>query len=197
MGRALRAAADARVRARCGCCSRSSACCTATRARKRRATTSARSASRRRSASSATALARGPGAARARCGRANATTGGASTTGWKRFKRLRGADGRRAFAIPMALSSRDPRAPRARPGLDARLARRRGLHSAARSTGSSNYACRDDYGAGYRDVSAWAGIHYFASRDAARRAADPRRCSPGPKATAGSCGGCSSATRRR
>ena len=29
-----------------------------------------------------------------------------------------------------------------------------------------NYACRDDYGCDYRDVSAWAGIHYFASRDA-------------------------------
>jgi glycine/D-amino acid oxidase-like deaminating enzyme len=27
-----------------------------------------------------------------------------------------------------------------------------------------NYACRDDYGALARDVSAWAGIHYFAAR---------------------------------
>jgi monoamine oxidase len=27
-----------------------------------------------------------------------------------------------------------------------------------------NYCCRDDYGAGARIVSAWAGIHYFASR---------------------------------
>lgn len=27
-----------------------------------------------------------------------------------------------------------------------------------------DYACRDDYGAGLRRVSAWAGIHYFASR---------------------------------
>ncbi len=29
-----------------------------------------------------------------------------------------------------------------------------------------NYACRDDYGALTRDISAWAGIHYFSSRDA-------------------------------
>jgi hypothetical protein len=29
-----------------------------------------------------------------------------------------------------------------------------------------NYACRDDYGAMARDTSAWAGIHYFASREA-------------------------------
>lgn len=28
-----------------------------------------------------------------------------------------------------------------------------------------NYGVRDDYGASYEDVSAWAGIHYFASRD--------------------------------
>ena len=28
-----------------------------------------------------------------------------------------------------------------------------------------NYACRDDYGALAQDTSAWAGIHYFASRD--------------------------------
>jgi glycine/D-amino acid oxidase-like deaminating enzyme len=28
-----------------------------------------------------------------------------------------------------------------------------------------NYACRDDYGALARDTSAWAGIHYFCSRD--------------------------------
>jgi glycine/D-amino acid oxidase-like deaminating enzyme len=29
----------------------------------------------------------------------------------------------------------------------------------------ANYACRDDYGALAGDVSAWAGLHYFASRD--------------------------------
>lgn len=28
-----------------------------------------------------------------------------------------------------------------------------------------NYACRDDYGCHYGDVSAWAGLHYFGSRD--------------------------------
>src|ERR1700722_16443598 len=28
-----------------------------------------------------------------------------------------------------------------------------------------DYACRDDYGALARDTSAWAGIHYFASRE--------------------------------
>ena len=28
-----------------------------------------------------------------------------------------------------------------------------------------NYACRDDYGAWAKDTAAWAGIHYFASRE--------------------------------
>ena len=27
-----------------------------------------------------------------------------------------------------------------------------------------DYCCRDDYGAGLAEVSAWAGVHYFASR---------------------------------
>jgi hypothetical protein len=80
------------------------------------------------------------------------------------FKRLRGADGRRAFAVPMALSSRDPKL----------LALDRGSMRdwliAEGYTGDAvhwlvNYGCRDDYGCDYRDVSAWAGIHYFASRD--------------------------------
>jgi monoamine oxidase len=39
-----------------------------------------------------------------------------------------------------------------------------------------DYACRDDYGAGAGQVSAWAGLHYFASRDgfAAPGAAEAR-----------------------
>lgn len=81
-----------------------------------------------------------------------------------RLRRMRGQDGRRLFAIPMALSSRDPEwlaldrksfaAWLSDNGYDAPS-----LHWLA------NYACRDDYGADYRQVSAWAGLHYFASRD--------------------------------
>jgi monoamine oxidase len=88
------------------------------------------------------------------------------------FKRLRGADGRKAFALPMALSSRDPRLL----ALD-RVSIRDWL-LAEGFTGetvhwSVNYACRDDYGCDYHDVSAWAGIHYFASRDAEAVGTDP------------------------
>lgn len=40
---------------------------------------------------------------------------------------------------------------------------RRGLND-ARLRWYLDYACRDDYGAGSAEVSAWAGLHYFASR---------------------------------
>lgn len=40
---------------------------------------------------------------------------------------------------------------------------REGLHD-ARLRWYLDYACRDDYGAGLDTVSAWAGLHYFASR---------------------------------
>lgn len=108
-----------------------------------------------------------------------ARAGAAERAEWQRFqermdafKRLRGADGRKAFAVPMALSSRDPRLL----ALD-RVSMRDWL-AAEGFAGevvhwSVNYACRDDYGCDYRDVSAWAGIHYFASRDAATQDADP------------------------
>jgi predicted NAD/FAD-dependent oxidoreductase len=88
------------------------------------------------------------------------------------FKRLRGADGARAFAVPMARSSRDPKLL----ALD-RGSMRDWLVAEGHTSGVVhwlvNYACRDDYGCDYRDVSAWAGIHYFASRDGYAQDADP------------------------
>jgi hypothetical protein len=88
------------------------------------------------------------------------------------FKAMRGRDGRRAFAIPLDFSSRDP----ALLALD-----RVTMHDWLRAEGFAseavhwtvNYGCRDDYGCDYRDVSAWAGIHYFASRDAGALDAEP------------------------
>ena len=81
------------------------------------------------------------------------------------FKQLRGSDGKRAFAIPSALSSSDPRFTQ----LD-----RLSMHDWLLQQGLTaaplhwyvNYACRDDYGCDYRQTSAWAGIHYFAARNA-------------------------------
>ncbi len=79
------------------------------------------------------------------------------------FRQARGRDGRRYFALPLAHASRDT----ALDGLD-----RLSMHDWMRREGYGgeglhwyvNYACRDDYGTDYRQVSAWAGIHYFACR---------------------------------
>lgn len=89
----------------------------------------------------------------------------------RHFQALRGNDGRKAFAIPLEYSSRDP----------ALLAMDTVTFEAwLRAEGFTsefvhwvaNYACRDDYGCSYGVASAWAGIHYFACRVGAARHAD-------------------------
>jgi hypothetical protein len=80
------------------------------------------------------------------------------------FKVRRGRDGKKAFALPLDLSSRDPELL----ALD-----RQTMRDWLRSQGIDSeavhwyvdYACRDDYGTGSAQTSAWAGIHYFACRD--------------------------------
>lgn len=80
------------------------------------------------------------------------------------FKRAIGRDGRRAFAIPMELSSRDPQWRE----LD-RLTFADWLNAEGFTAPSlhwlANYACRDDYGTAHTHTSAWAGVHYFACRN--------------------------------
>lgn len=83
---------------------------------------------------------------------------------WIRTLRARrGADGRKAFVIPMDLSSRDP----ALLALD-RLSIRDHLREQGFTSRALHwyvdYACRDDFGCRANEVSAWAGLHYFASR---------------------------------
>ena len=80
------------------------------------------------------------------------------------LKEMRGRDNRRAFGIPMELSSRDPgwRA------LD-RISFSRWLNENGFTAPSlhwlANYATRDDYGTAHELTSAWAGLHYFACRN--------------------------------
>ncbi|MBH0111608.1 FAD-dependent oxidoreductase [Novosphingobium sp. YJ-S2-02] len=79
------------------------------------------------------------------------------------YRKMEGSDGRPAFAIPMALSStdRDLRALDAlsfAQWLDAQGFTAPALRAYLR------YCCRDDYGSEPEQVSAWAGIHYFAAR---------------------------------
>jgi flavin-dependent amine oxidoreductase len=75
----------------------------------------------------------------------------------------KGSDGRKAFAIPMEFSSRD------REFLELDLLSIRDYllrenFTSRRLHWFVDYACRDDFGCRAADVSAWAGIHYFASR---------------------------------
>lgn len=75
----------------------------------------------------------------------------------------RGSDGRRAFAMPIAESSADPQW-RALDSMNfAAWLDREGYRSTALRW-YLDYACRDDYGRAGSEVSAYAGLHYFASR---------------------------------
>lgn len=75
----------------------------------------------------------------------------------------RGSDGRYYFQIPVALSSRDPEALALdRKTMAAWLDERGYVTPFLRWY--VRYATLDDFGADPEDVSAWAGLHYFASR---------------------------------
>ena len=82
----------------------------------------------------------------------------------RRYQDYRDARGRRAFALPMSLSSDDP-------DLVA-LDRISMLEYFDRAGWTSerlrwyvDYCCRDDYGCSLETTSAWAAWHYFCSRD--------------------------------
>ncbi|MBT1711897.1 FAD-dependent oxidoreductase [Fulvivirgaceae bacterium PWU5] len=79
------------------------------------------------------------------------------------YKEMRGSDGREAFAIPVANSSQDP------------VLRQLDTISMETFLTQHNftspflrwyiqYCCADDFGSAPADTSAWAAIHYFASR---------------------------------
>jgi hypothetical protein len=80
------------------------------------------------------------------------------------YTNARGNDGRRAFAVPLEMSSADDTFRQ----LD-RVSFNAWLNSAELNAPTLrwylNYCCRDDYGRHYDEVSAWAGLHYFCSRD--------------------------------
>ena len=90
----------------------------------------------------------------------------------ERFKQAKGSDNRRAFAIPLELSSADEGFRR----FD-RISMRRFMSDNGWDSGPLlwyvDYCCRDDYGCTMDNVSAWAGIHYFASRNGKAANAEP------------------------
>ncbi len=81
----------------------------------------------------------------------------------EKYKTTIGQDGKPLFCIPVALSSQDP----ATLALDAismaQFVENNGFHSPY-LIWYLNYCSRDDYGAGINEISAWAGLHYFAAR---------------------------------
>lgn len=80
------------------------------------------------------------------------------------YKAMKGKDGLRAFAIPLDKSSNDPQL-RALDAISmAKYMKQSGWDSEPLGW-YVNYCCRDDYGATMDNVSAWAGIHYFAARN--------------------------------
>jgi hypothetical protein len=79
------------------------------------------------------------------------------------YKNLRGSDGRKAFCIPLDASSQDADL-LALDQISFRTWLTREAYVSQSLLWLLDYSCRDDYGAGLDAVSAWAGIHYFASR---------------------------------
>lgn len=75
----------------------------------------------------------------------------------------RDAAGRRAFTLPLAHCSRDPEFTALDRITMAEYLAQHGWHS-PRLRWFVDYACRDDYGARVDEVSAWAGLFYFAAR---------------------------------
>ena len=161
--RALPAAAVARIGARARDPVRTWASSSATLAEKplRRALHPARPA---RSACSSTANGRTASAAPGVPARTNWRSTTPLCRGGDRLRQLRGSDGQRMFVFPTVPSSATPAhrgARRTSPSSD--------WLDAGRLTSPTlhwylNYCCRDDYGTRADKVSAWAGLHYFASR---------------------------------
>ena len=87
------------------------------------------------------------------------------------LRHARGKDGQTLFSVPLALSSNDE----TWRSLDRQTFAQWLTVNGYRSDSLIwylNYCCRDDYGQGIDRVSAWAGLHYFASRGGQARHAE-------------------------
>lgn len=78
------------------------------------------------------------------------------------YRSLKGTDGRWVFDIPLSAASGDPI--EALDGMSMLGYLDREGYSSSYLRWYLDYCCRDDYGAGLQHISAFAGIHYFASR---------------------------------
>ncbi len=89
------------------------------------------------------------------------------------YKHRKGADGQRAFAIPVAYSSADADLRALDKIVMADYMAQQGWTSRTLRW-YVDYCLRDDYGADSTVISAWAGIHYFAGRDGRAANTDPQ-----------------------
>ncbi|OIN59712.1 NAD(P)-binding protein [Arsenicibacter rosenii] len=80
-----------------------------------------------------------------------------------KLKAATGADGRDVFAIPVAASSTDPEWQKLDTLSFEEYLAQHGFTSPCLRWYLA-YACKDDYGTNLANTSAWAGLHYFASR---------------------------------
>jgi protoporphyrinogen oxidase len=81
----------------------------------------------------------------------------------KEYSATKGKDGKWAFTIPLDLSSEDEEL-RALDKLSMASFMEKAGWNSRHLKWYVDYCCKDDYGQTSEDVSAWAGIHYFASR---------------------------------
>lgn len=79
------------------------------------------------------------------------------------FKNKKGSDGREAFVIPVADSSQDPELLKW-DAVSMEEFLQQHQFSSPYLKWYVNYCCADDFGSSLADTSAWAALHYFASR---------------------------------
>lgn len=89
----------------------------------------------------------------------------------ERYKNAVGRDEKRGFVIPVDMSSQDHEF-RELDAITMAAFMQKHKWTSAPLNWYVNYCCRDDYGATYETVSAYAGIHYFASRNGVGANAD-------------------------
>jgi NAD(P)-binding Rossmann-like domain len=82
----------------------------------------------------------------------------------RQWREKRDGHGRKIFALPLQYSSREPQYLSLDQMSFGDYARQEGWDDSF-LLWFLEYACRDDFGCGLESCSAWAGLHYFASRD--------------------------------
>ena len=90
----------------------------------------------------------------------------------EKLKSQAGSDGKPVFAIPIDASSADP-SWRALDSISITQYLQQQGYQSELLHWYVNYCCRDDYGSLATQVSAWAGLHYFAARNGVAANADP------------------------